>query len=54
MRGYIMLDETAKCPLCKRTVTLCRVKIMRWAYKRCPVCLLAYGTKKWNELEAKP
>lgn len=48
-----MLDERAICPLCSKAVTLCRVKSMRWAYKRCPICLLASGTKKWKELEAK-
>ena len=43
----------AECPLCGFIGELVRCKSMRWSFMRCQVCLLAYGTKLWNDRRRK-
>lgn len=46
--GFKKTGHLIFCPLCKQLVIAVRVGYMRWVYERCPICLIGFNTKAWN------
>lgn len=46
--GFKRTGHLIFCPLCKKLVIAVKVGSLRWSYERCPICLIGFNTKAWN------